>query len=53
MGSALVTLRNESILVKQMGEGEPIVFLHGGPGGEHGFFLPHLAPLSSQFKLVL
>ncbi len=52
MGSALVTLRNESIFVKQMGEGEPIVFLHGGPGGEHGFFLPHLAPLSSQFKLV-
>ncbi|WP_336990416.1 alpha/beta hydrolase [Bacillus infantis] len=52
MGSALITLRNESIFVKQMGEGEPIVFLHGGPGGEHGFFLPHLAPLSSQFKLV-
>jgi proline iminopeptidase len=35
-----------------MGEGEPIVFLHGGPGGEHRFFLPHLEPLSSQFKLV-
>ncbi|MGD6900985.1 alpha/beta fold hydrolase [Bacillus infantis] len=52
MGSALVTLRNESIFVKQMGEGEPIIFLHGGPGGEHGYFLPHLAPLSSQFKLV-
>jgi proline iminopeptidase len=52
MESALVTLRNESIFVKQMGEGEPIVFLHGGPGGEHRFFLPHLEPLSSQFKLV-
>jgi proline iminopeptidase len=50
--SALVQLRNEAIFVKQMGEGEPIVFLHGGPGSEHRFFLPHLEPLSSQFRLV-
>ncbi|MCA1038532.1 alpha/beta hydrolase [Bacillus infantis] len=52
MESALVTLRNESVFVKQMGEGEPIVFLHGGPGSEHRFFLPHLEPLASQFQLV-
>ncbi len=52
MESALVKLRNESIFVKQMGEGEPIVFLHGGPGSEHSFFLPHLEPLASQFQLV-
>jgi proline iminopeptidase len=52
MESALVTLRNESIFVKQMGEGKPIVFLHGGPGSEHRFFLPHLEPLASQFQLV-
>ncbi|MDF2082755.1 hypothetical protein [Bacillus pseudomycoides] len=23
-----------------VGEGEPIVFLHGGPGSEHRFFYP-------------
>ncbi|MBS4172172.1 alpha/beta hydrolase [Bacillus sp. FJAT-49736] len=38
--------------VSIIGEGEPIIFLHGGPGGEHRFFLPHLLPLAKQFKLV-
>ncbi|WP_352223206.1 alpha/beta hydrolase [Bacillus sp. SM2101] len=36
-----------------VGEGEPIVFLHGGPGSEHRFFLPHILPLAKDFKLIL
>ncbi len=38
--------------VNSIGDGEAIVFLHGGPGSEHRFFLPHTLPLSRQFKLV-
>jgi proline iminopeptidase len=40
------------IHVYKLGEGEPIVFLHGGPGGEHRFFLPHMEPLSKDFQLI-
>lgn len=46
------TLRGLKIFTKIMGEGEPIIFLHGGPGGEHRYFLPHLEPLSRSFQLI-
>lgn len=39
--------------VNIIGKGEAIVFLHGGPGSEHQFFLPHVLPLAQKFKLVL
>jgi proline iminopeptidase len=29
-----------------------LIFLHGGPGGEHRFFLPHLQDLSQYFTLI-
>lgn len=35
-----------------MGSGIPILFLHGGPGGEHRYFLPHLEGLSDTFELI-
>nr|WP_285851920.1 alpha/beta hydrolase [Sporosarcina luteola] len=35
-----------------IGDGEAIVFLHGGPGSEHRFFLPHVLPLTQKFTLV-
>lgn len=47
-----IKLRNEMIFTKVMGTGEPLVFLHGGPGGEHRFFLPHLQDLSQHFTLI-
>jgi proline iminopeptidase len=47
-----ITLRNEKIYAKVMGKGEPLIFLHGGPGGEHRFFLPHLQDLSQKFTLI-
>ncbi|MEO2076537.1 MAG: alpha/beta hydrolase [Bacillus sp. (in: firmicutes)] len=47
-----IRLRNEMIFTKVMGTGEPLVFLHGGPGGEHRFFLPHLQDLSQHFTLI-
>ena len=49
----LINLGGRKVFVKIIGEGAPIVFLHGGPGSEHNFFLPHVMPLSQNFKLVL
>jgi len=40
------------LYVKRMGSGEPIVVVHGGPMLEHGYFLPHLAPLAESFELI-
>ena len=38
---------------KIIGEGEPIVFVHGGPGMNHSYFIPHLNTLARDFKIVM
>jgi proline iminopeptidase len=48
-----VNINGQNIHINIIGEGEPIIFLHGGPGSEHRFFLPHILPLSKKYKLVL
>ncbi|OEH93627.1 alpha/beta fold hydrolase [Bacillus solimangrovi] len=50
---SLIELNCSKFYVNCIGEGEPIVFLHGGPGSDHRFFLPHVLPLADNFKLVL
>ncbi|MHC0037689.1 alpha/beta fold hydrolase [Pseudoneobacillus sp. C159] len=45
-------VRGLKIFTKRMGAGTPIVFLHGGPGGEHRFFLPHLEGLADKCELI-
>ncbi|GGE15190.1 hypothetical protein GCM10011571_15910 [Marinithermofilum abyssi] len=40
------------IFVKKLGSGKAIVFLHGGPGDEHRYFLPHVTPLANDFTLI-
>ncbi|MFK7845712.1 MAG: alpha/beta fold hydrolase [Rhodothermales bacterium] len=47
-----VTVRDASLFVKTMGSGEPIVFVHGGPGLEHSYFLPHVAEMAKKNTLV-
>lgn len=42
----------QGLHVNTIGDGEAIVFLHGGPGSEQRFFLPHVLPLSQKFRLV-
>jgi proline iminopeptidase len=34
-----------------MGEGNPLIFVHDGPGISHDYFLPQMAPLASQHRL--
>jgi proline iminopeptidase len=59
-GGARALVREESrlvngteLFVKRIGRGEPVLVVHGGPSLDHGYLLPHLAPLSSGFALVL
>jgi proline iminopeptidase len=44
---------HQGLHINLVGDGEAIVFLHGGPGSEHRFFLPHVLPLSQKYKLIL
>lgn len=37
---------------KILGDGEPIVILHGGPGLDHSYFLPQMAELADDFQLI-
>ncbi|WP_234400599.1 alpha/beta fold hydrolase [Virgibacillus senegalensis] len=48
----LIKLNGHHVNVNIVGEGEAIVFLHGGPGSEHRFFLPFVLPLSHKYKLI-
>ncbi|HCQ30591.1 MAG TPA: hypothetical protein DIU39_09910, partial [Flavobacteriales bacterium] len=37
---------------KIMGEGEPMVILHAGPGLWSDYLIPYLKPLSKKYKLI-
>jgi proline iminopeptidase len=36
----------------ELGQGEPLIVLHGGPGGSHSYFLPYLLPLARTNRLI-
>jgi proline iminopeptidase len=36
----------------EIGQGDPLVILHGGPGASHDYFLPHLLPLARTHRLI-
>src|SRR5713101_9979878 len=35
-----------------LGQGEPLLIVHGGPGASHDYFLPYLLPLARHNKLI-
>lgn len=37
---------------KSIGNGHPLMILHGGPGASHDYFLPYLLPLARNHRLV-
>lgn len=49
----LKSVNGTELYCKVIGEGEPLVVLHGGPGLSHDYFLPHLQPLAERFQLIL
>ena len=50
--SGLYPINNTELYLEIMGEGEPILIVHGGPGLNHEYLLPHLAPLAKKHKLI-
>jgi proline iminopeptidase len=40
------------IYYEAVGQGPPLIVLHGGPGSSHGYFLPDLLPLARHHQLV-
>jgi proline iminopeptidase len=40
------------IYCKSIGEGDPLVIVHGGPGASHDYLLPYLLPLARHHRLV-
>jgi proline iminopeptidase len=40
------------IYYKTLGQGAPLVIVHGGPGASHDYFLPYLLPLARTNRLV-
>jgi proline iminopeptidase len=37
---------------KALGQGAPLVILHGGPGASHDYFLPYLLPLARTNRVI-
>ena len=46
-----IPIRDVSLFVKVIGQGHPILLMHGGPGVDH-MTLSSLRPLADQFTLV-
>lgn len=40
------------IYYQSMGQGAPLMIVHGGPGASHDYFLPYLLPLMRTSRLV-
>ena len=36
----------------ELGKGDPLVVVHGGPGADHTYFLPYLLPLARTHRLI-
>ena len=49
----LVPLNGTDLFVREMGQGETILVIHGGPVLEHGYLLPHLNKLAETNRLIL
>jgi proline-specific peptidase len=41
-----------SSTTRKVGKGLPLIVLHGGPAGNHGYFLPYLLPLARTNRLI-
>ncbi len=40
------------MFVEELGDGFPLIVLHGGPGLDHGMFRPYLDELADEFRVV-
>ncbi len=50
--AGLQALNGTELYVRTMGQGDPIIVVHGGPMLEHGYLLPHLSALADTHELI-
>ncbi|HTP79380.1 MAG TPA: alpha/beta fold hydrolase [Bacteroidota bacterium] len=50
--SGLVEVNGTRLFVRTMGQGPSILFLHGGPGLDHSYFLPQMGRLARHHRLI-
>ena len=51
-GSGLVQVNGTELYYYAVGEGTPILILHGGPGLNHTYFLPQMEGLAKHHRLI-
>jgi proline iminopeptidase len=44
--------KDKSLFYYHTGKGEPILFVHGGPGLNHSYFLPFMNRLAGSYHLI-
>ncbi len=52
VSEGLREINGTQLFVASYGTGEPIVVVHGGPGFDHSYFLPRLADLASDRRVI-
>ena len=50
--SGFIRINDTDIYYKTIGEGEPILVLHGGPGLSMDYFFPHFDDFARHYKLI-
>lgn len=46
-------INGTKLFVRVFGRGEPLLVVHGGPGLNHTYFLPHLESLAENYTIIL
>ena len=47
-----VEINGVNHFIKKMGAGEPIIVIHGGPGINHNYLLPHFKTLAKNYEII-
>jgi proline iminopeptidase len=52
MHEGYISVENAELYYRQIGQGQPIIILHGGPDFDHNYLLPDMDHLSHSFRLI-
>jgi proline iminopeptidase len=47
-----ISVGRTSLYSREIGQGQPVIVLHGGPDFDHGYLLPDLDRLADSFRLI-
>jgi proline iminopeptidase len=50
---SLQPVNGTKLFIHELGKGEVVIVVHGGPGMNFSYLLPHIEPLANSMKLIL